>query len=145
PTGGVWSKTGVMSISVGGACATGPSAGPFSVSYTVTNSNGCTNARTIAGNVVLCPARGITNNSVMTSDNNFTMYPNPANNVVKIDINKLVGNGQIIVTDMLGKQVVKQSLSIGMNNVDISKLTKGFYMVSIVTSEGKTTKKLIKE
>lgn len=144
PTGGAWSKTGVISITSGGVVSTGPSAGPMSVIYTITNANGCTNSRTISGNVVICPARGIMN-SAIASDNNFTMYPNPANNLVRIQIEKLVGNGQIVVTDMLGKQVIMQPLSMGTNNLDITKLSKGFYMVTIITPEGKTTKKLIKE
>lgn len=144
PTGGTWSKTGVISITSGGVVSTGPSAGPMSVTYTVTNANGCTNSRTIAGNVVICPARGVMNTTI-ASDNNFTMYPNPANSIVKIQINKLVGEGQIIVTDALGKQVIAQPLSMGTNNLDVTKLSKGFYLVTVVTTEGRITKKLIKE
>lgn len=144
PAGGVWSKTGVISITSGGVVSTGPSAGPMSVTYTTTNANGCSNSRTISGNVVLCPARGIMNNTI-TSDNNFTMYPNPANSLVKIQINKLVGEGQIIVTDALGKQVIAQPLSMGTNNLDVTRLSKGFYLVTVVTTDGRTTKKLIKE
>jgi len=33
----------------------------------------------------------------------------------------------------------------GTNTVDIAKLAKGMYFVSVITSKGKTTKKLIVE
>ena len=33
----------------------------------------------------------------------------------------------------------------GNNKVDIANLSKGFYLISTITSEGKTTKKLIVE
>jgi hypothetical protein len=57
----------------------------------------------------------------------------------------LVGEGSVVVTDLYGKQVKMQSLSMGNNTLDIANLSKGFYMVSIITSEGKTTQKLIVE
>ena len=81
----------------------------------------------------------------MVSSNEFTMYPNPARSTVSLQIDKLVGSGSIVVTDLYGKQVKQQALSMGNNNVDVSNLAKGFYLVSIITSEGKTTKKLIVE
>ncbi len=148
PTGGAWSKTGVITMPnapSGGLISTGPSAGPFSVTYTVTDANGCTNFRTISSNIVsTCNSRGVVNNAI-ASDNNFTMYPNPTKNLVSLQLNKLVGDGQIIVTNLLGKQVIVQPLSMGTNNVDVSKLSKGYYLVSVVTSEGKTTQRLVKE
>jgi len=57
----------------------------------------------------------------------------------------LVGEGQIIVTDLYGKTVKSQPLSMGNNTVDIANLSKGFYLISTITSEGKTTKKLVVE
>ena len=33
----------------------------------------------------------------------------------------------------------------GTNTVDIAKLSKGMYFVSLITSEGKSTKKLVVE
>ena len=57
----------------------------------------------------------------------------------------LVGFGKIVVTDLYGKTIKTQPLSMGNNTIDIASLSKGTYFVSTITSEGKTTKKLIVE
>jgi hypothetical protein len=149
PSGGTWSKTGVITIgAISGFVNTGTTPGVGSVTYTYANAAGCTNSRTINGTIVACAARGInglSNNSLISNESSFNMYPNPAKNFLNINIKTLVGEGQIIVTDLMGKEVKKQALSMGNNNIDIANLGKGFYMVSIVTSEGKSTKKLIVE
>ncbi|MCX6209132.1 MAG: T9SS type A sorting domain-containing protein [Bacteroidetes bacterium] len=141
PTGGVWSKTGVITISNLGVISTGNTTGAMTVSYTITNANGCTNARTIGMNVVNCSSKGI-NQTVSTSNENLLLYPNPAKGVVNFNVNKLVGEGKVIITDLLGKQVVTKTISLGNNSVDISKLNKGCYIVTIATTEGNKTNKL---
>ena len=73
------------------------------------------------------------------------MYPNPAKSFISLNVDKLIGNGTIVVTDIYGKQVKVQTLSMGKNAIDIASLAKGFYLVSVITNEGKTSKKLIVE
>jgi hypothetical protein len=73
------------------------------------------------------------------------IYPNPTKGSVNLYIETLVGAGSIVVTDLYGKQVKIQSLSLGTNTIDVSKLSKGMYFVSTITNEGKTTKKLVVE
>jgi hypothetical protein len=77
--------------------------------------------------------------------NNFIIYPNPAKTFICLNIETLVGDGQIVVSDLFGKPIKMQLLSIGNNIVDIANLTKGFYTVSIITTAGKFTKKLVVE
>ena len=147
PTGGVWSASGIISVTVGGV-ATINSVGTGSLTYTATNVAGCSNSRTMTGIGVTCASRGTNvnaSNEVMKNDNLFTMYPNPAKYVVSLQVEKLVGEGQAIITDVYGKQVKIQTLSMGNNLIDIANLSKGFYLVSMITSEGKTTKKLVVE
>ena len=38
-----------------------------------------------------------------------------------------------------------QPLSMGINTVDVSRLSKGMYLISTITNEEKTTKKLVVE
>ena len=73
------------------------------------------------------------------------MYPNPAKSVVSLQVNTFTTSGSIVVIDLYGKQVKTQALSLGSNSIDVSNLAKGFYLVSIITNEGKTTKKLVVE
>ena len=150
PAGGVWSKTGVISISTpGGIVSTGLVAGASSLTYTFTSTAGCTNSRTITGNVVTCASRGVSGQQSTVDSrqlaNDFTVYPNPAKNVINVNIETLVGNGQIIVTDLFGKTVKTQSLSMGNNAINIASLTKGFYLVSVITNAGKNTQKFVVE
>ena len=146
PAGGTWSSTNsaVVTVTNTGVAST-VGVGSGSVVYTITV-NGCSNSRSIVGTVVACPGhKEAGSKEQVVSSNEFTMYPNPAKSFVSLQVDKLVGSGQIIVTDLYGKQVKIQALSMGNNSVDVSSLSKGFYLVSVITSEGKTTRKLIVE
>lgn len=149
PSNGVWTKTGVISISPSGTNSTttvvntGASTGAASVTYTYTNANGCVNSRTISSNVVSCGSKGIESNEI--SKNSFVIYPNPAHTKVNINVKTLVGNGNIVVTDLYGKSVKQQSLSIGNNTIDLSNCAKGIYLVSVITELGKETQKIVLE
>ncbi len=146
PSGGVWSKTGVINVTTpAGVVSTGSVAGAGTLKYSYTDGNGCANSRTMSGNVYICAARGITINEKLETTNEFSMYPNPAKSQVSINVETLVGTSNIVVTDLYGKVVKSQTLSMGTNTINISKLTAGMYFVSIITSEGKQTKKLIIE
>jgi hypothetical protein len=101
-------------------------------------------------NVIGCAARANStstiDNSVWSMDNGqWTLFPNPARSFISLNIETLIGRGSIIVTDLYGKTVKTQALSMGTNTVDIAKLSKGMYFVSLITSEGKSTKKLVVE
>lgn len=70
------------------------------------------------------------------------MFPNPTSDILNItSANDAEKN--VVIFDMLGKQVVNTKVSNG--TIDVSNLSAGIYMVNI-TEEGKTaTKKLIKK
>ncbi len=139
----IGATSGLMSIvGTGGGSST-------TITFTYTSPAGCTSSRAIPGvkAVVVCPAHrgGVSNEVLLTSSKDFTLYPNPARSTVSLQVEKLVGAGTIVVTDLYGKQVKTQALSMGTNTIDISNLAKGFYLVSTITEQGKTTKKLVVE
>ena len=104
-------------------------------------------AFTVTGSVITCAARGV-NGATMTDElksTDFVMYPNPARSVVSLQIETLIGSGQIVITNLYGKQVKTQTLSMGTNTIDVSTLSKGMYFISTITNEGKTTKKIVVE
>jgi alpha-tubulin suppressor-like RCC1 family protein len=143
PTG-AWSATGFASISSGGVVSViGTGAG--SIKYTYTSAAGCSNSRTMTGTGYTCAARGVSASvdGLVVSD--FTMYPNPAKGFINLNVESLVGAGSIVVTDLYGKTLKTQALSMGTNTVDIANLSKGMYFVSTITNQGKTTKKLVVE
>ena len=144
PSGGIWSASGGLNVVANSGIANTVAIGAASVTYTI-SAAGCTNSRTIAGTVATCAFRQALGNRELAATNDFVIYPNPANSVVNLQVCKLIGAGSIVVTDLYGKQVKTQTLSMGANTIDASRFAKGMYMVSIITEQGKETKKLVVE
>ena len=70
--------------------------------------------------------------------NNMTVYPNPASNTLHITG---VSNGtSIIVYDITGRQVMTSSFA---NEINISHLHNGLYLLSVTTDEGVFIKKFM--
>ena len=78
------------------------------------------------------------NNSV-----NVNVYPNPFRNSINIDGIKDVN--QIYVTDISGKIVYNSNGNFINNQIDLSSLTKGFYLMNIKTQNKIISKKIIKQ
>ncbi len=146
PSGGVWSSnnTSVLSVTSGGIVNT-VDVGTATLSYTVTNNSGCSNSRSITGSVVTCASRTTNENEAIdqTSSLKYSFFPNPAHSLVNFQIDKLVGSGSINIIDLYGKIIKVQSLSIGINTIDVSDLAKGVYFVNLITKEVTKTEKII--
>ena len=69
----------------------------------------------------------------------IVLYPNPASNVVTIDGN--FTELQVSIYDMLGKEITYQKVK---NQLDVSFLQSGNYLVRLTDGEKSTTHKLIK-
>ncbi|MFY7965085.1 MAG: T9SS type A sorting domain-containing protein [Chitinophagaceae bacterium] len=140
---GVWTATGAVSITNTGLVNINAT-GLGSIKYTYTSAEGCVNSRTLSGNGFVCAARLSTVDS-RQSNVEFGLYPNPTHTQFTIYQSQLLGAGSVVITDLYGKQVKTQPLSMGKNSINISSLHKGMYFVSTITAEGKTTKKLVLE
>lgn len=68
------------------------------------------------------------------------VYPNPANDKVNIRLN-VEGNAQVIVTDLTGKVVLKQTISVngGAGSLSIADLANGSYIFNITANNGAST------
>jgi hypothetical protein len=142
---GVWSATGAASFA-GYDTVIINAVGAGSIKYTYTSAAGCVNSRTMSASGYTCAARGISvSGEGLVVSGDFTLYPNPAKGFINLNVETLIGAGSIVVTDLYGKTVKTQNLSMGTNTVNISNLSKGMYFVSTITNEGKTTKKLVVE
>jgi hypothetical protein len=142
---GVWSATGSASFA-GYDTVKINAVGAGSIKYTYTSAAGCVSSRIMSATGYTCASRGVSVSSeglVVSGD--FTMYPNPAKGYINLNVETLVGAGSIVVTDLYGKIVKTQNLSMGTNTVNISNLSKGMFFISTITNEGKVTKKLIVE
>jgi uncharacterized repeat protein (TIGR01451 family) len=73
------------------------------------------------------------------ADNDFVLYPNPAKNSISVQTDAIVKN--INIYNALG-QLVKTASA--QTTIDISELSRGSYIVQIISDKGKANKKLIK-
>lgn len=140
----MWSTTDTAVVTVdsfGVIYTVAPGTG--SVIYTVKNTNGCTNSKSVIGTVVACAIPKMV--STATINEQFILYPNPTQSAVYIKINPLMGNGKLSIVNYLGKTVWEQVVTTGTNEIDISKLAKGLYIVNIITSDRQFNRKLVVE
>ncbi|HRH38809.1 MAG TPA: T9SS type A sorting domain-containing protein, partial [Flavobacteriales bacterium] len=71
----------------------------------------------------------------------FTVYPNPADNLVQFDPD--INHGQLLkymITDALGR--VAQEGALTTSSIDLSRLPDGAYHVVLLLPEGKRTTKV---
>ena len=69
----------------------------------------------------------------------ISIYPNPTSDIVYIEGNYT--NLNVVIYDILGKQLMKQSTT---NSIDISQLEKGVYILILSDGTKLTTKRIIK-
>ncbi len=94
------------------------------------NANGCSNA-IITQSVSLCT--GIHENSMV---HQIKLYPNPSKGIFKIEVNEKIENPEIVIYNAIGQLVYKQIIKEGINTIDISKFSSGYYH-GIITESGK--------
>ena len=85
---------------------------------------------------------------VANANEDFTIYPNPANKMFYAQINSNDATIAVMnITDVSGKQVMQQTLKLqtGTQNisVDVASLTPGLYFVSVVNNGKSSTQKLV--
>jgi len=87
--------------------------------------------------------KGINNGEVLSLDNNeiskfedgFVMYPNPVYslNSLKLRVQSSeINNASFKIVNILGKIIIQQKMSVSEVEVDISKLSKGIYVVQMI-------------
>lgn len=72
-----------------------------------------------------------------------TASPNPTSGTVVVEAN--TNDGQVVVFDMLGKQILTATVFEGRTELDLSTFAKGVYMARISSEAGTRTIKLVKE
>ncbi len=84
------------------------------------------------------------------SDDNTTnrmieaqLYPNPAKDLITIDIPQGTPQNDILIVDIYGKQVKKVAAQTGSNQIDVSTLSPGIYFILTETDLGTSRQKLI--
>ncbi len=78
--------------------------------------------------------------------NSFSVYPNPVNEVLNLDLSSFEKEAKINVYTILGSLIVsKNKSSLIDNQLNVNELAKGIYLLEILDSENnRFTKKIIK-
>ena len=77
-------------------------------------------------------------------NNTFSMYPNPANNSIKITIDSGFEPENLKVYNILGKLILSKNIDF-KNSIDISTFSEGIYIVEISNKQNeKIIKRLVK-
>ena len=117
--------------------------GTYSVVLVVTDANGCTDTATL----VLSVGVGVDEQKALM--NGITLYPNPSNEFVNIEIsmNETV-SGSVMIFDLAGQVLLqeKRTMTAGINTLayDLSGWSAGIYFVRISSGDsGYTTRMVI--
>ena len=82
------------------------------------------------------------------SDNNssksFKCFPNPANDLLRLDLCDINNVQQIKISNMQGQVVFSETTNLNTDHIDISKLPSGLYLISVQAESGVTTEKFDK-
>jgi uncharacterized delta-60 repeat protein len=73
--------------------------------------------------------------------NAFVIYPNPVQDVLHLQANNFTTIKGVKIYNLQGKVVLEDT----NDTINVSNLSKGLYIVKIITEEGEVTKKFIKE
>jgi hypothetical protein len=73
------------------------------------------------------------------------VYPNPAANLLHIDLLLKSGSASIYIVNILGQSVFSTVTSVPNNTIDISTLTTGVYTIKVITEKGQAVQKIIVE
>ena len=77
-------------------------------------------------------------------ENNFSVFPNPSNGQVRLNMNTSLGNGQIKIVDLNGRIVFSQdSLLEGTISINATGLSTGVYLLQVSNQDVSETTKLI--
>ena len=134
-----------QSATLTGVALQGPAATPTMVTFTNTNTFPSVTGVPASGTIYrfATTTTGISKNR---NKANFSVYPNPVADVMKIEGLTAKGNVTINVSDVLGKVVLTEKVTAAQNvSVNVGSLKKGAYTVEISSEEGRSIKQIIKQ
>ncbi|MBI3501021.1 MAG: PKD domain-containing protein [Bacteroidetes bacterium] len=133
PSGGTYSGTGVSAGNFDPSSAGG---GLHTITYTFTDSLGCSNSDSMQIYVDLC-----TGVQTLFTLEGITVYPNPNSGIFTIQSKE--ANGEVTITNVLGEKVYSSLEQLNNLTVNISARADGIYFLRIKTAHGTGTMKII--
>ena len=104
-----------------------------------------------ASNASLCYTLQVTTGTASFADgeiivdNKVSVFPNPVNKTLTVNVPGIVRNAEIRVFDMYGKLVLQRKTDQLSTSLDVSALAAGYYLVKIRNNEKETIIRIVKE
>jgi hypothetical protein len=124
---------------IGSTVSVSPS---VTTSYTVTgtDANGCENTAVITQSVSTCAGL-----SAYTLNLGLSVYPNPNNGLITIEVPEYNTNTVITLINVLGQTVLTEQISQEKTQINIQDLDNGVYFVELNYNNVKRSLKIIKQ
>ena len=123
PAGGTYSGTSVSNNSFN----TSVGIGSYPITYSYTNSNGCSSTAT--QNLVVISCAG--SNVIELIENGIVLYPNPTLNVFTIETNEDLTGKSFIIHDVSGRVLLTGTLQGSKTTIQVSSLSTGSYYFNL--------------
>jgi len=81
----------------------------------------------------------------LTTGNVFSIYPNPLTSSSILQLNAQVKDAEVIIYDMLGKELMRKKLTGSRMEIEKGSLPSGFYFVKLTSEDGQWVAKLMVE
>ena len=156
-TGGTYSSTAGLSLNTttGSIFPHQSTPGTYTVTYTVTTATNCTATTTTQVTIVSATTprmvttgvKGTTTakaTPVVSLSDNIVIAPNPVENMLNINAAGVDGTMQLRITNVAGREVVKNTRFSSSFKLDMSGYAAGLYVVELVNEKtGEVTRKKI--
>ena len=109
----------------------------FSITYTNT---GCSASSVYTLNVSTC-----TGIDEVINNNLFSIYPNPANDILNVELGDVNENSTIQIINALGEVVLSEVVLSNSTTLKTNNLTSGVYFIKVESKNGSAIKKFIKQ
>jgi hypothetical protein len=86
-----------------------------------------------------------TNSLILNSRTEVEIYPNPAVSEILISGMSSLSKNEVSIVDMQGRKVITEKNVCENKKIDVSSLTKGIYMINVITDGGIFSQKMIKQ
>jgi PKD repeat protein len=127
--------------------------GVYTICLHITDATGCTStycrsdslARTEDLMVyinVIAPETSANVPTIVSPSLIWTLYPNPANNMITLH-QSIKSNSQLIITDISGREIYNQNSTEIDNSIDVSKWSEGVYFYEIINNNNISRSKFV--
>lgn len=77
--------------------------------------------------------------------NLITLYPNPANSILNVNLTKAMGFESYTIYDIAGKKLLDGKINASLTTINIAGISAGSYIIKLTGSEGQASKMFVKQ